>query len=162
MENDKNINFYGFKPIIFDDSEILILGSFPSVKSRENNFYYANPRNRFWPMLAKIFNEPAPISIEDKINICQKHKIAIWDVASQSDLSGSSDTNLKNSNLKFSDIDTLLKTHPSIKKILCNGSLAYNLFINNFSTDIYVAKMLSTSPANVRFQIDDWAKELTN
>lgn len=69
--------FTGFEPLVDNDSEILILGSFPSVISRTNNFYYGNPQNRFWKMLATIFNENLPQSIENKKELCRKHKIAL-------------------------------------------------------------------------------------
>lgn len=148
--------FKGFEPLVFDDSQILVLGSFPSVKSRQNSFYYGNPQNRFWKMLATIFDEELPQSIDKKIKLCKKHKIALWDVVISSNLQGSSDVSLDKSNYIVADIDTLLRTHPAIKIILCNGKLAFNLFMKNFNVDIPVYYMPSTSPANVRFDIDAW------
>ncbi len=153
-------NHIGFAPIIFDDSEILILGSFPSVKSRENNFYYANKRNRFWRLMASVFNCPTPETTQDKINLCKLNKISLWDVAHQSDLSGSSDIKLEKSNLKLNDIETFLQQHSNIKKILCNGALAYKILTKKFKLDLPVIKMPSTSPANVRFNADEWEKGL--
>lgn len=152
--------FKGFEPLVFDDSQILILGSFPSVKSRENNFYYGNPQNRFWKMLVSIFEEKVPKSIDEKIKLCKKHKIALWDVVIRANLQGSSDISLKKSDYIVDDIENLLRTHPAIKTILCNGKLAFNLFMKNFNVGIPVYYMPSTSPANVRFDIDKWMKYL--
>lgn len=156
----KNSNHLGFEPLIFEDSEILILGSFPSVKSRENNFYYGNPRNRFWKVLATAFNEELPKDIKEKKELCQKHKIALWDIFIESDLNGSSDIVLSKSNYLLSDIISLLNTHKNIKKILCNGALAYNTFVKNFDIDIPVVKLHSTSPACVTFDLNSWKENL--
>ncbi len=159
-DNVKNMTqentFNGFKPLVFEDSQILILGSFPSVKSRQNSFYYGNPQNRFWKMLASIFEEELPQSIDEKIKLCKKHKIALWDVVISSNLQGSSDMSLEKSDYNVADIETLLRTHPTIKIILCNGKLAFNLFMKNFNVGIPVYYMPSTSPANVKFDIDAW------
>ena len=153
--------FTGFEPLVDNDSEILILGSFPSVKSRANNFYYGNPQNRFWKMLATIFNENLPQPIENKKELCRKHKIALWDVVISSNLSGSSDVSLKKSDIELADINGLLKRYPSIKTILCNGKLAYNLFNKYFKVELPVFYMPSTSPANVSYNIDIWREKLT-
>ena len=152
--------FTGFEPLVDNDSEILILGSFPSVKSRANNFYYGNPQNRFWKMLATIFNENLPQSIENKKELCRKHKIALWDVVISSNLNGSSDVSLEKSDIELADINGLLKRHPSIKTILCNGKLAYNLFNKYFKVELPVFYMPSTSPANVSYNIDIWREKL--
>ncbi len=160
-ERENNIIFNGFPPLINEDSEILILGSFPSVKSRENNFYYGNPRNRFWKVISKAFDEEMPNYIKDKEEICRKHKIALWDVFIESDLKGSSDVVLSKSNLILSDIEGLLNKYKNIKRILCNGNLAYETFIKNFKTDIPVIKLKSTSPACVSFDEKEWIENLT-
>ncbi len=156
MENKTKVA--GIEPLVFEDSQILILGSFPSVKSRQNNFYYANPRNKLWKLLASFFNEEVPQSVEEKIDFCRKHKIALWDVVTSSNLKGSSDVNLKKSNYDVADIPGLLNTHPDIKVILCNGKLAYNLFTKHFNVALPVYYAPSTSPANTRFDIDAWRK----
>lgn len=155
-------NFKGFPPFINNDSQILILGSFPSVKSRENNFYYGNARNRFWSTLAAAFNEKLPLSIKEKKELCRKHKIALWDVYCESDLSGSSDISLRKSNIKLSNIEELLINYPKINKILCNGNLAYEILIKNFKIDKEIKKLHSTSPACVNFDLQEWIKCLKN
>ncbi len=160
MKNE-NINRYnGFPPLIFHDSKILILGSFPSVKSRENKFYYGNPRNRFWSILTKAFNEELPKNIDDKKELCRKHKIALWDVYAQSDLNGSSDVSLDKSNYILADLNSLLINYTNIQIILCNGALAYNTFIKNFKTNLPIKKLHSTSPACVKCDVNEWIKSL--
>ncbi len=155
-------NKIGFDAFINEDSQILILGSFPSVKSRENHFYYGNPQNRFWKVLANAFNEDLPKTIEEKQDLCRKHKIALWDVFIESDLKGSSDCNLSKSNYQLSDIPSLIKQYKNIKKILCNGALAYDTLTKNFDINLPIFKMLSTSPACVKFDIKVWIENLQN
>ena len=155
-----NTTNIGFEPLIYEDSDILILGSFPSVKSRENNFYYGNPQNRFWKMLATIFNEQTPNSINEKKLLCKKHKIALWDVIIESDLKGSSDFDLEKSNYKVCDLNSLLSSHKTIKKIICNGKLSFKLFNNFFLLNIPVFQLPSTSSANPRFNIELWSDVL--
>lgn len=153
--------FVGFNPLIYVDSKILVLGSFPSVKSRENNFYYGHPQNRFWKVLSFIFNEPLPANIDEKKALCQKHKIALWDVIVSSNLKDSSDSALEKSDFVLADIGGLLKKYPNIKKIVCNGKLSYKLYLKYFKKlNIEVVCLPSTSPANTRFDIDVWKKEL--
>ena len=84
-----------FEPFFRADSKILIVGSLPSVKSRENGFYYGHPQNRFWKMLAMIFSEETPLSIEEKKRFLEKHKIAVYDSISECTICGSSDMNYK-------------------------------------------------------------------
>ena len=85
-----------FLPVYNEESRILILGSFPSVKSRENQFYYGHPQNRFWKVIAEIFNEPVPQTIDEKKDLLLRHRIAVWDVINSCDIVGSSDSSIKN------------------------------------------------------------------
>ena len=85
-----------FEPVYDADSRILILGTLPSVKSRENNFYYGHKQNRFWKLLANLLEEPLPITIEEKKCMLLKYHIAIWDVIQSCDIKGSSDSSIKN------------------------------------------------------------------
>ena len=110
--------FEGFAPVFDKNSKVLILGSFPSVKSRENGFYYGNPQNRFWKMMSQVFGKKA---------FLKKHKIALYDVVLQSDLSGSADLALEKSNRNLADISSLLPPHTKVEKILCNGKTAFKL-----------------------------------
>ena len=86
---------HSFEPIYNEDSEILILGTLPSVKSRENNFYYGHKQNRFWKLLAKLCEEETPQTVEEKTAMLLRHHIAIWDVIQSCDIKGSSDSSIK-------------------------------------------------------------------
>ena len=85
---------HDFEPIYNKESKVLILGSFPSVKSRENQFYYGHPQNRFWKLLAMLTKEEIPETIEEKKELLLKHHIAIWDVIASCSIQGSSDTSI--------------------------------------------------------------------
>lgn len=93
--------YKGFLPFFDENSEILILGSFPSAISRETNFYYGNKQNRFWKVLAEAFGEPAPETIGEKQALLKKHKIALWDVVAECEITGSLDSTIKNYILSF-------------------------------------------------------------
>lgn len=148
----------GFEAVYDKDSEILILGSFPSVKSRKVGFYYGHKQNRFWKMLATIFNEEIRDDIDFKKAFVLKHHIALYDVVATSDLKGSADIDLENSNFTVSSIDFLLPPNTKVKKILCNGKTAYEILLKTFKSEIPVYYMSSTSSANPRFKIEDWQK----
>ena len=110
-----------------------------------------------WKVLAEYFKENTPKSIEEKIELCKKHKVALWDVVVSSNINGSSDDKLEKSEIKIADLHSLLKKFTCIKRILCNGKLAYNLYLKYFSDiKIEVLYMPSTSPANVRFDSKKW------
>ena len=134
-----------FKPIIFSDSKILILGSFPSLKSFEEGFYYAHPRNQFWPLLNKVFNENAKTN-EERTELCQKNHIALWDSAKslKRDTGNSSDSNLKN--IEANDFKQFLLEHPSIQLILFTGKKSEQIF-NKEHADIKINKALLPSPS---------------
>lgn len=114
-----------FGPVFDEASRILILGSFPSVKSRENQFYYGHPQNRFWKMLAEITGEKAPGTIEEKKIFLRNNRLALWDVIASCEIEGSSDSSIRN--VAANDMDIILRQAP-IEKILCNGGKAYELF----------------------------------
>lgn len=95
-------------PIYDDSSRILILGSFPSVKSREQNFYYGNPQNRFWKLMARLFEEPVPETTEDKKELLARRHIALWDVVAACDIKGSSDRSIRN--VIPTDLNRILRT----------------------------------------------------
>ena len=148
-----------FDPYINKESRVLILGTFPSVKSRENNFYYSHKRNRFFPILCSIYNEPLPLSIEDKKKLLDKYHIALYDVIYSCDIVNSDDSSIKN--VTPIDIVSLLKEHPAITKIGITGKKASKLF-NKYlkdKVDIPVIYLPSTSPANARISFDNLVKE---
>ena len=152
---DKKI---GFLPVFDENSKILILGSFPSVKSRQIDFYYGNRQNRFWRTVCGYFKEPVPESTEEKKNFLFRHKIALWDMVMACEIDGSADSSIKNA--EVADLNEVL-SKAKIKKILLNGTLAYELFVKNYpSIGIPFVKMPSTSPANPRFSEEIWRNEL--
>lgn len=144
----------GFPPFVNEDSKILILGSFPSVKSRETEFYYGNKQNRFWRATAEIFNRPVPNTNEEKKNFLRENKIALWDVVIECDIKGSMDADIKNP--VIADIRSVLKVAP-IEKIFTNGQKAHSLLIKHFpDLEKMTVPLPSTSPANARFSIEKW------
>ena len=148
-------------PFINDNSEILILGSLPSVKSREEGFYYAHPRNRFFLVLATLFNEAEPISIMDRKSFLNKHNIALYDVVYACDIHMSSDSSIKN--VTTINIKCLLNAHTRIKIIAVNGGKAKQLFdkylLKDVPDNIKVIYLPSTSPANAKMSLDQLVDE---
>jgi hypoxanthine-DNA glycosylase len=152
-----------FDPVYNGSSKILILGTFPSVKSREQNFYYGHPQNRFWKVLANLTGEPVPISIEEKKSLLYKHEIAIWDVIQSCDIIGSSDSSIKN--VVPADLNRVL-SESQVTRIFTNGDKAYRLYEKycQIQTGIEAIKLPSTSPANAVFTLDrltdTWKKQI--
>lgn len=141
-----------FLPIYDENSEILILGSFPSVISREKNFYYANKNNRFWKVMSILFQE----DIQDKAEFCLKHHIALWDVIHSCEIIGSSDSSI--SNVIVNGIESLiLKTN--IRKIFFTGKKAEELYKKYIDCDIAYVGLPSTSSANAKMHLDDLIRE---
>ncbi|MGN0813304.1 MAG: DNA-deoxyinosine glycosylase [Candidatus Coproplasma sp.] len=148
----------GFDPFYNCDSKVLILGSFPSVKSRQQSFYYGNPRNAFWRILATFFSEDTPLSVEEKKDFLTRRKIALWDVVEECEIIASRDETIKN--FKIADINFLLQNAP-IEYILVNGGKAYELFVKGFSNvGVPYEKVPSTSPANARRSDEEWYSAL--
>jgi len=132
-----------FDPIVDEHSKILILGSFPSLKSFENHFYYAHPRNQFWPLLGDIFDRPVTTR-EEKVSLLKNAGIALWDVVEACERTNSADTNLRN--CRCNDIPALLQTRPSIRAILFTGKRAQQLFERCFP-ELEIEKALLPSPS---------------
>ena len=147
-----------FGPVYDEYSKILILGSFPSVKSREANFYYGHPQNRFWPLLGKLLECEFPQSIDGKKALLLKNHIALWDTLEECDIIGSSDSSIKNA--VPVDIQRILNT-ADIKKVFCNGGTSHALFVRYLTPvcGITPVKLPSTSPANAAWNIDRLYKE---
>ena len=116
---------HSFEPVYDKASEILILGTLPSVKSRENNFYYGHKQNRFWKVLATLLKEPVPDTIEEKKAMLLAHRIALWDVIQSCDIKGSSDSSIKN--VQPTDIGMILEK-TNITRIYANGNKAGQLY----------------------------------
>lgn len=142
-----------FEPIYDKNSKILILGSFPSVKSRENHFYYGHPQNRFWKVIARVTDSPVPETIEEKKQLLLSNHIAIWDVIASCTILGSSDTSIKD--VVVNDFSKILQ-NSSIERIYVNGGKAYELYHKyaEKQTNIQAVKLPSTSPANAAWNID--------
>ena len=146
-------------PVFDDTSKILILGSFPSVKSREAEFFYGHPRNRFWAVLSSLFNEELPQSIEEKKSLLLRHHIAVWDVIDSCDIHGSSDSSIKN--VIPADL-RLITNHSSVTHIFTNGGTADKLYKQYCQpqTGIKSIRLPSTSPANAAWSVerllDEW------
>lgn len=145
----------GFDPYFGNDSVVLILGSFPSVKSREQNFYYGHRQNRFWKIIAEFFDETVPVSVEDKKSLLARNKLALWDIVTECEIIGSQDNTIKNYDV--ADIPELLTLCPSINKILLNGKTAAKIFAETYPSLTAISRVLpSTSPANPRFDKSVW------
>lgn len=159
MENYEKVA-HELEPIYDENSKILILGTLPSVKSREQQFFYAHPQNRFWKVLALLMENDVPVTIDEKKAFLLKNNIAVWDVIESCQIIGSSDSSIKD--VVPTDITKILET-ANISKIFANGATAKKLY------DKYQLKILgveieglpSTSPANAAYSIekllDKWA-----
>ena len=145
-------------PVYDKNSRVLILGTFPSVKSREYGFYYGNPQNRFWKVLAAVFECDFPQSIEDKRAFLLKNKIALWDVIASCEIIGSSDNSIKN--VVPCDINLILESSP-IQNIYANGKTAEKLYKKYVEpqTTKKITALPSTSPANAAFSLDKLVSE---
>jgi hypoxanthine-DNA glycosylase len=139
-----------FEPISNEHSRILILGTMPSVQSRKADFYYSHPRNRFWQMLAICLGQPLPLSVNEKIKLLLSNKIALWDVLSSCEISGSDDSSIRNP--IFNDIAALINNRP-IEKILCNGKKSHSLCVQ-LGLPVPVLCVPSTSPANAAWNLE--------
>ncbi len=144
---------HSFEPVYDKASEILILGTLPSVKSRENNFYYGHKQNRFWKVLATLLKEPVPHTIEEKKAMLLAPRIARWDVIQSCDNKGSSDSSIKN--VQPTDIGMILEK-TNITRIYANGNKAGQLYKRyQFPvTGIEAMVLPSTSPANAAWSLD--------
>ena len=146
-------------PPLFDiKSETLILGSFPSVKSREAMFFYGHPQNRFWRLLALLFEEAVPQTVEEKKALVLAHRLALWDSIHSCTVTGSSDSSIKD--VVPNDLSVILQ-NSRVSRIFCNGALSYRLYQQYIypQTGIAAQKLPSTSPANAAFSIERLAEQ---
>ena len=148
---------HSFEPVYDKASEILILGTLPSVKSRENNFYYGHKQNRFWKVLATLLKEPVPDTIEEKKAMLLARRIALWDVIQSCGIKGSSDSSIKN--VQPTDIGMILEK-TNITRIYANGNKAGQLYKRyQFPvTGIEAMVLPSTSPANAAWSLERLCK----
>ena len=154
---------HSFQPVFDEQSEILILGTLPSVKSRENQFYYGHKQNRFWKVLAKIYEEPVPESMEEKKQMLLRNHLAIWDVIESCDIKGSSDSSIKN--VVPTDLRRILEG-AQVKRIFANGKKAGALYqkYQQQMTGIEAIVLPSTSPANAAWSFErlfeEWKRRI--
>ncbi|MDR1034692.1 MAG: DNA-deoxyinosine glycosylase [Holosporales bacterium] len=143
-----------FEPIFDEESQVLILGTFPSIRSRESGFYYGHPQNRFWKVMAYITKtDQIPQTISSKKHMLIKNGIALWDVLQSCDIEGSSDNNIRNPTP--TDL-SIIFNETNIKYIYTNGLQSYQFF-NKYHDKSYNGKLIelpSTSPANARYTIE--------
>ena len=157
MKKELSYVTHEFDPIYFDDAKVLILGSMPSVKSKENGFYYSHPKNRFWTVLADVFSEEVPISKEERLQFLKRHHIALWDVIATCLIDGSSDSSIQQ--VQVNPIEDLLEKVP-IEAIFTTGKKAQQLYDQYClkQTKMEAVCLPSTSPANCRVSYEDLKK----
>lgn len=157
------MEIHQIQPVYNGQSKILILGSFPSVKSREGNFFYHHPQNRFWKVIAYLCKEEVPMTIEQKKQMLLKHGVAVWDVIHSCSIEGSSDQSINN--VVVNDIQPLL-IKSNITHIFTNGNLAFKLYHKHVEpiTNIKAISLPSTSPANAQYSLErlqkDWKEKI--
>ena len=138
-----------FEPVCGPASRALILGTWPSPKSREMSFYYGHPQNRFWPLMAALTGEPVPAreDIAAKKQIILRHGLALWDTLERCTITGASDASIRDA--VPNDIAALLKKAP-IEAVFCNGAAAYKIYTKYLLpvSGIPAVRLPSTSPAN--------------
>ena len=146
-----------FDPVFNEESKILILGSFPSVKSRENQFFYGHPQNRFWKVMASVLNWEVPETIEEKKEMLLTNHVAVWDVIASCSIMGSSDTSIKD--VVVNDFSRILE-NSKVERIYVNGGKAYELYHKYAEkiTGIKAVKLPSTSPANAAWNLEKLQK----
>ena len=142
-----------FDPLYNADSRILILGSFPSVKSREQNFFYGHPQNRFWKLMAALFGTDVPSSIPEKKELILSHHLALWDVIHSCTITGSSDASIRD--VQANDLRIILD-HAPVEKIICNGQKSFQMYQKYIEPEIGREALClpSTSPANAQWSLE--------
>ena len=163
MENDKmnlmkeNRVIHPLSPVYDANSRVLILGSFPSVRSRETGFFYGHPRNRFWKVLAEVFEDAVPETIAEKKAFLLKHGVAVWDVIASCEIKGSSDASI--TNVRVNDLSVILDK-ADIRNIYVNGSKAERIYVKYMENQIgrKCIRLPSTSPANAAWSLERLAE----
>ena len=158
MSSETSNIIHPFPPLFDENSKTLILGSFPSVKSRKSMFFYGHPQNRFWKVLAQLFNEKLPENIDEKKSLVLRHDLALWDSIHSCTIMGSSDSSVKD--VVPNDITEIIQ-NSQINRIFCNGNLSYKMYMKYIfpETKITAVKLPSTSPANAAYSLDRLVSE---
>ena len=149
---------HSIPPVVSPESEILILGTMPSPKSREAGFYYMHPQNRFWPALALALNDELPVTREGKSALIVSHRLALWDVLQSCEITGASDASIRNP--VPNDIPALI-AKTKITRVLCTGATSARLYQRLVfpQTNIPCETLPSPSAANARMRLEDLARE---
>ena len=144
----------GFGPVFDGNARVLVLGSFPSVRSRQQNFYYGHPQNRFWKVVAALYDEEIPGTIEEKKWLITGHGLALWGTIASCEITGSSDASIRDA--RANDLSVILD-HCQIRGIYCNGRKSYDLYQKYVLpvTGRDAVCLPSTSPANARWRLPD-------
>ncbi|MBE6836019.1 MAG: DNA-deoxyinosine glycosylase [Ruminococcaceae bacterium] len=145
-------------PVYDSNSKVLVLGSFPSVKSREYGFFYGHPRNRFWRVISEIFNEKAPETIEEKREMLLRNGVAVWDVIHSCEIVGSADSSIKNA--VPNDLSRII-SESGIERVFTNGKTADGLYRKYLEekTGLKAHCLPSTSPANAAWSVERLVNE---
>ena len=142
-----------FGPLFGPDSRVLILGSFPSVKSREQNFFYGHPQNRFWKVVSALFGQEPPLTIPEKKELILSHGLALWDSIASCVITGSSDASIRE--VRPNDLRIILDSAP-IERIYCNGRKSHEMYEKYILPSLgrEAACLPSTSPANAAWSLE--------
>ncbi len=142
-----------FGPLFSENSRVLILGSFPSVKSREQQFFYGHPQNRFWKVLASLYRQEVPATVDQKKELILSNGLALWDSIASCVITGSSDASIRE--VRANDLGVILD-HCPIRGIYCNGKTSWNMYEKYIrpSTGREAVCLPSTSPANAAWTLD--------
>lgn len=148
----------GFAPVYDADSRVLILGSFPSPKSREDGFYYGHPQNRFWPLLAALTGSEVPAARGEKIKLLLTHHIALWDTVQSCVITGASDSSIREA--VPNAVEEVLRCAP-VEAVFCNGGASWTLYRRYIlpRTGVEAIRLPSTSPANAAWSFDRLERE---
>ena len=158
------MTYHNIPPVFNKNSRILILGSFPSVKSREVQFFYGHPQNRFWKVISAVFNCDCPQTTDEKKKFLLDNNIALWDVIHSCEITGSSDSSVKNA--VPNNLSQIIE-HSKVTKVFTNGNLSYSLYnkLCYEKTGITAVKLPSTSPANASWSLErliaEWERLLS-
>lgn len=150
---ERTSHIHPFAPVWTPDSTVLILGTFPSVRSRKEGFYYMHPQNRFWKVMARLYQEEPGLSIHEKTDFLHRHGIALWDSIQSCTVCGSSDASLRD--VIPNDLTALLR-QTKIRRVFCNGTGSYRVYTRYQQPATLIPSVLlpSTSAANASRSLD--------
>ncbi len=145
--------YHNFEPLYGPDSRVLLLGSMPSPKSREQGFFYGHPQNRFWRVMAAVLGEAVPQTLADKRALCLRHGVALWDVLASCDIVGASDAAIRNP--VANDLRPILRSTP-VRAVFTTGGTAWKFYHQLIEpvTGMPAGKLPSTSPANAAWSVE--------